>query len=161
MVFIILLALFIGIPALELATFIKVGAQVGVFNTIAFTFLTAIIGVALVRHQGFQALTELRQAADEGRPPVLEIASGALLLLAGILLFIPGFITDALGFLLLVPPLRKALAAWAIARFARQAQARAHVRTGPSGATIIEAEVVELDDDPERIGHEDSPWRKK
>jgi len=161
MVFIILLALFVGIPALELATFIKVGAQVGVFNTIAFTFLTAIIGVGLVRHQGFQALTELRQAADEGRPPVLEIVSGALLLLAGVLLFIPGFITDAIGFVLLIPPLRKALAAWIVARLASQVQAQAHVCTDPSGATIIEAEVVEIEDEPERIGHEDSPWRKK
>ncbi len=154
----ILLLVLVGVPVVEIATFIKAGAQVGVFGVIAFTFLTAFLGVALVRWQGFQALQELRRTMDAGKPPVVEIASGALLLLAGVLLLIPGFVTDAAGFALLVPPLRRALAAWLTAKAAETAQVR--VRTG-EGATIIEAEVVEIDEEAGRIGHgdSDSPWR--
>ena len=155
---IILLALFIGLPVIEIATFIKVGAKVGAFNTIAFIFLTAFLGVILVRWQGFQALAELRRAMDEGRPPMLEIASGALLLLAGVLLLIPGFVTDAAGFLLLVPPLRRLLARRLIAGM--EMRAEVHVRQGPGGA-VIDAEVVEIEDDPKALGHDGSPWNRK
>ncbi len=158
MVLLLLLALFIGIPAVEIATFIRVGAAVGVFNTVAFTFLTAFLGVVLVRWQGFRALEELRQAMDEGRPPVLEIVSGALLLLAGILLLIPGFVTDAAGFLLLVPPLRRLLAGLILSRLAEKAEVR--VRETPAG-TVIEAEVVEIVEEPGQLEHRDSPWKDK
>ncbi len=154
----VLLALFIGLPVIEIATFIKVGAQVGAFNTIAFIFLTAFLGVILVRWQGFQALAELRKAMDEGRPPVAEIASGALLLLAGVLLLIPGFVTDGLGFVLLIPPLRKMLARWLVSSM--NVKSEVHVRRGPGG-TVIEAEVVEIEEDPPAIGHDASPWTKK
>ena len=164
MVFIILLALFFGVPTVEIAVFIKAGAAIGVFNTIAFTFFTAFLGVVLVRWQGLQALEELRRAMEEGRPPVLEIVSGALLVLAGILLLIPGFVTDALGFLLLIPPLRKGLAALFLARMAARAEVRAHAEPG---VTIIEAEIVDeeppapprLDGREERKGP-GSPWRE-
>lgn len=158
MVLLLLLVLFVGIPAVEIATFIRIGAAVGVFNTVAFTFLTAFLGVVLVRWQGFRALEELKQAMDAGRPPVLEIVSGALLLLAGILLLIPGFVTDAAGFLLLVPPLRRLLATLILARLAEKAEVR--VRETPGG-TVIEAEVVEVVEDPERLEHRDSPWKDK
>ena len=154
----ILLAVFIGVPVVEIATFIKVGAQLGALNTIIFIFFTAFLGVVLVRWQGFHAVQELREAMDAGKAPVVEIASGALLLLAGVLLLIPGFVTDAAGFALLIPPLRKALAGWLTAKAAQNAQV--HVRTG-AGGTVIEAEVVEVEEDPERIGHDGSPWRKK
>ncbi len=158
MVLLLLLALFIGIPAVEIATFIRVGAALGVFNTVAFTFLTAFLGIVLVRWQGFRALEELRQAMDEGRPPVLEIVSGALLLLAGILLLIPGFVTDAAGFLLLVPPLRRLLAGLILSRLTEKAEVRVHET--PAG-TVIEAEVVEIVEEPGRLEHGDSPWKDK
>ncbi len=158
MVLLLLLALFIGIPAVEIATFIRVGAALGVFNTVAFTFLTAFLGIVLVRWQGFRALEELRQAMDEGRPPVLEIVSGALLLLAGILLLIPGFVTDAAGFLLLVPPLRRLLAGLILSRLTEKAEVRVHET--PAG-TVIEAEVVEIVEEPGRLEHRDSPWKDK
>ncbi len=158
MVLLLLLALFIGIPAVEIATFIRVGAAVGVFNTVAFTFLTAFLGIVLVRWQGFRALEELRLAMDEGRPPVLEIVSGALLLLAGILLLVPGFVTDAAGFLLLVPPVRRLLASLILSRLVAKADVR--VRETPAG-TVIEAEVVEIVEEPGRIEHRDSPWKDK
>ena len=152
MVFLVLLALFVGIPVVEIATYIKVGGQIGVLGAIGFTFLTAFIGVVLVRWQGLQALSELRRAGEEGRPPVIEMAAGALLALAGILLLIPGFVTDAVGFVLLVPPLRRALAAWLVSR--------ARVAQPAPGVTIIEAEVVDIDEDDACLPRrDDSPWR--
>jgi len=165
MVFLILLAIFIGVPVVEIATFIKVGGEIGIFSTIAFTFFTAFLGVVLVRWQGFQALEEMRQAMDAGKPPVMEIVGGALILLAGVLLLVPGFVTDAIGFILLVPPLRRAIAAAIIGWLERNAVVSA--RTGPGGVTVIEAEVVEIDGEPVPLerdkrdkGGDESPWRK-
>jgi UPF0716 protein FxsA len=174
MFLLVLLFLLVGVPALEIAAFIHVGARIGVFNTIAFTFLTAILGVILVRWQSLQTLDELRAAMDAGRPPALELVSGALLLLAGMLLLIPGFVTDAAGFLLLVPPLRRAAAALLLRRLLAGADVR--FRRAPGG-TVIEAEVVEVWEEeppsgsegkgggsntPPRLGGEgrDTPWRR-
>ncbi|WP_051929234.1 FxsA family protein [Thermopetrobacter sp. TC1] len=166
MIFLILLLLFVGIPAIEIATFIKVGAKIGVFNTVFFTFFTAVLGVILVRWQSFSALQEFQQAAREGRTPALEIISGALLVLAGILLLIPGFVTDAIGFLLLVPPVRKFVAGLILQRLAEKAEV--YVWKSPS-ATVIEAEVVDIEEEPDIIesprrrdhgGRDaDTPWR--
>ncbi len=166
MIFLFLLVLFVGIPAVEIATFIKVGARIGVFNTVFFTFFTAVLGVVLVRWQSFSALQEFQQAAREGRPPALEIVAGALLVLAGILLLIPGFVTDGIGFLLLVPPVRRLAARLILQRLMDRADV--HVWKSPS-ATVIEAEVVEIDEDTDIIespnrrhtgkDDADTPWR--
>ncbi len=144
MFLLILLLLFVGIPAVEIATFIQVGTKIGVFNTVFFTFFTAALGVVLVRWQSLQTLDELRAALNAGRPPAVELISGSLLLLAGLLLLIPGFVTDAIGFLLLVPPLRRLVALFILKRLAAGAEmAEMRVHRSPGG-TIIEAEVVEV-----------------
>ncbi len=144
MLLLMLLLLFVGIPAVEIATFIQVGARIGVFNTIFFTFFTAVLGVILVRWQSLQTLDELRAALAAGRPPAVELVSGSLLLLAGILLLIPGFVTDAVGFLLLVPPLRRLVALLILQRLAAGAVTAEQPVRRPSGGMVIEAEVVEV-----------------
>ncbi|MEA3278324.1 MAG: FxsA family protein [Pseudomonadota bacterium] len=106
---------FVGIPLLELYLLIQVGAEIGALPTIGLTILTAIIGGFLVRLQGFSVLMRVRDAVDRGEVPALEMLDGALLLAAGLVLLLPGFFTDAVGFLLLVPALRRLL----IARFVR------------------------------------------
>jgi len=105
----IFLVIFVFIPLTELYVIIEVGDQIGAFATIWLVVLTAVIGGWLVRKQGMGILFRIRQQMDRGEAPAIEMLEGALLALMGILLLLPGFITDALGFLLLIPPLRRFL----------------------------------------------------
>ena len=99
--------LFIGLPALEIFLMIKIGGKVGALNTVALIFLTAIIGVYFARIQGIQALKSGMVNLYKNRLPVNELLSGASIALAALLLIIPGFFTDFVGFLFLVPFTRK------------------------------------------------------
>jgi UPF0716 protein FxsA len=110
-----LLLILVGIPLLELYLLIQVGSEIGALPTIGLSILTAIIGTYLVRAQGFAVLMRVRNMLDRDETPALEVLDGALLLIAGLMLILPGFLTDALGFLLLIPPLRRLL----IRRFVR------------------------------------------
>ncbi|GAB0148109.1 hypothetical protein McPS_08490 [Marichromatium sp. PS1] len=103
------LVLFIGLPLIEIYLLIEVGSEIGALSTIMLSILTAVIGTWLVRHQGFGVLLRVRELSDRGEVPALEMMDGALLLVAGLFLLLPGFLTDVVGFLLLVPPLRRAL----------------------------------------------------
>lgn len=105
-----LFLLFLIVPLVEIYFLIEVGDVIGAGFTIFMVVLTALIGAALVRYQGFTTLARAQAEMLNSRMPALEVIEGALLLLAGALLFIPGFVTDALGFLLLVPPLRQSMA---------------------------------------------------
>lgn len=102
-----LLVLFIGLPLIEIYFLIQVGGEIGALPTIGLSVLTAVIGTALVRHQGFGVLARVRALTDRGEVPALEMLDGALILVAGLFLLLPGFLTDAAGFLLLVPPIRR------------------------------------------------------
>ena len=101
------LLLIIGIPAIEIYLFIKIGSQIGAFNTIILIFLTAIIGVAYAKHEGFNTLKSGISGLMKNEIPVYEIISGAALAFAAILLILPGFATDVLGILLVFPYSRK------------------------------------------------------
>ncbi len=101
------LLLFVGIPLVELYFLIQVGSQIGAFSTIFLTVFTALLGGWMVRAQGFSTLGKVQQAMSHNEVPALEMMEGAVLLACGILLLLPGFITDAVGFLFLVPPLRR------------------------------------------------------
>jgi len=101
-----LLFIFILVPMIELAVLIKVGSQIGVLWTLALIFLTAIVGVTLLRAQGLATLMRAGQRLQEGSLPAQELAEGFLLALAGALLITPGFVTDAIGFTLLLPGIR-------------------------------------------------------
>lgn len=111
-----LLLLFIAVPAIEIALFIEVGGWIGTWPTVALVLLTALIGAGLVRAQGLAVLARLQREMRSGLVPAAALAEGAMLLVAGLLLLTPGFFTDTVGFLLLLPPLRHRVAAALAAR---------------------------------------------
>ena len=101
------LILILSIPLIEIYLFIKIGSSIGAFNTISLIFLTAIIGVAYARYEGFNTLRSGMTQLVKNEVPIYEIVSGAALTFAAILLIIPGFATDCLGLLLIIPITRK------------------------------------------------------
>ena len=101
--------LFIGLPALEIFLLIKIGGQVGALNTVALIFLTAIIGIYFAKLQGIQTLKSGMVNLYQNKIPVYEMMSGASIAIAALLLIIPGFFTDLVGFFLLIPFTRKIL----------------------------------------------------
>jgi len=102
-----LLALFIIIPISEMWLLIQVGAQIGALYTVLLVFLTAAAGLALLRRQGLDTLMRLNQKVEQGQLPAGEIAEGVALAVGGALLLTPGFITDGIGFICLLPVTRK------------------------------------------------------
>ena len=95
------------VPIIEIYLFIKIGSQIGAFNTISLIFLTAIIGVAYAKHEGFNTLRSGISGLMKNQIPIYEMISGATLAFAAILLILPGFATDTLGILLVFPITRK------------------------------------------------------
>ena len=102
-----LLLAIIGIPAVEIYLFIKIGSQIGAFNTILLIFLTAFFGIFYARYEGFNTLKSGMSQMVRNELPVYEIISGAALAFAALLLIFPGFATDLLGLLIIFPPTRK------------------------------------------------------
>ncbi len=151
----ILLFLFIAVPVIEIALFIQVGGVLGVWPTIALVLLTAIVGASLVRSQGLQTLLTVQQRLAQGQLPAQQILEGVMLAGAGVLLLTPGFFTDILGMLVLLPAPR--------AYFAKQLMSRVvvgnihasgagfeqpnpfHDRANPNGTTY-EGEFERKDD---------------
>ena len=101
-------------PVLELIVLINVGSQLGALSTIGLTLLTAVVGLSLVRSQGLQVLKNARHEIAEGQVAAPVVIEGALLAMAGMMLLFPGFMTDTLGALLLISPLRRAMAQRAV-----------------------------------------------
>ena len=99
--------LIIGIPLIEIYLFIKVGSQIGAFNTICLILITAIIGIIYARYEGLNTLKSGISQLTRNEIPIYEMISGAALAFGGILLILPGFATDFLGFLLIFPITRK------------------------------------------------------
>ncbi len=154
-----LLLLFAAIPIVEIVLFIQVGGAIGILPTIALVVLSAVAGIAVVRRQGLQTLERLRQSMEAGGDPSGPLAHGALIAIGGMLLFIPGFFTDAIGLLLLLPPVRAALIRRGAARttvhvsgFARRGR-----QPQPQPDTI-EADYEVVDDGPQRHGN--SGWTR-
>lgn len=104
-----LIALFLVLPAIELALIIKVGGLIGVWPTLGLMVLSAMVGSWLMRQQGAAALAELQRAFSEFRDPTGPLAHGALIVLAGALMVAPGFVTDISGLVLLIPQVRTML----------------------------------------------------
>ena len=98
---------FIGLPALEIFLLIKIGGKVGALNTVALIFITAVIGIYFAKLQGIQTLKSGMINLYQNKMPVYEMMSGASIAIAALLLIIPGFFTDLIGFLLLIPFTRK------------------------------------------------------
>jgi len=102
-----LLLLIIGIPVIEIYLFIKVGSQIGAFNTLSLIFITAFLGVMYARYEGFNNLRSGMSQIVKKELPIYEIISGAALAFAALLLILPGFATDIIGLLIIFPPTRK------------------------------------------------------
>ncbi|SMY37806.1 phage T7 F exclusion suppressor FxsA [Photobacterium malacitanum] len=105
-----LMLLFIVVPIVEIGLFIQVGGLLGLWPTIAIVLLTAVIGASLVRSQGIATLISVQNKLQQGEMPTQEIVEGMLLAVAGVLLLTPGFMTDALGLVLLLPSSRAKVA---------------------------------------------------
>ena len=101
--------IFIVLPALEIFLFIQIGGEIGAINTIALVFLTAIVGIYYARLQGIQTLKSGITNLYQNKAPIYEIMSGASIAFGALLLIIPGFFTDIIGFSLLIPVSRKIL----------------------------------------------------
>lgn len=142
-----LLLAFIAVPLIEIGLFIKVGGWLTLWPTLAIVLATGVIGTFLVRQQGLKVLGELRNSMSQMRDPLSPLAHGALIVLAGVLLLTPGFFTDAVGFLLLVPPVRQALIGFMasrvqVASFGTGFQHSPQHR--PTSEDVIEAEYSDL-----------------
>ena len=155
-----LLLVFLAVPLIEIALFIKVGGAVGLWWTLAIVVLTAVLGTRLIRAQGQSALNDLRTSFDELRDPTEPLAHGAMILFSGALLLTPGFFTDAVGFALLFPPVRLAIMSYLRSRVkvAEFSVSSSTVHTADPTEIVIEGEFEEIDpnsDAPkqDRTGH--------
>ncbi|MBW8824930.1 MAG: FxsA family protein [Acidobacteria bacterium] len=102
----VLFLVFVVLPIVELAVIIKVGAAIGVLNTIGLLLLMGALGSWLVKHEGLSVLRRVQLAMSEGRVPAAELLDGLLILVGGALMIAPGFLTDILGLSLMLPPVR-------------------------------------------------------
>ena len=137
----ILFLLFLLVPLVEIYFLIKVGNSIGAIPTIALVVFTALLGAMLLRFQGWATLTRSRQVMAQGQLPALEMLEGLLLMFAGALLLTPGFFTDAIGFVFLLPPLRQALIRWFLSKSEFQDQQFGESSRPPrSGHHTIEGE---------------------
>ncbi|MHA7775551.1 FxsA family protein [Roseibium sp. M-1] len=111
-----IIAAILLLPLIEIAVFIWVGGLIGVLPTVLLTLVTAVAGTLMLRQQGLSLLMRMQKELDAGRSPGNEVMQGAMIVLASILLLIPGFVTDAIGLLLFIPPVREALARFIISK---------------------------------------------
>jgi len=160
--FFIVLLLFIGIPIAEIAVFIQVGDIIGLWPTIGTVILTAILGTALLRAQGLATIFKAQENMQRGVFPVQEAFDGICLVAAGALLLTPGFLTDSIGFLLFVPPLRHGLRAYLSRHVTMTTQMHGGFGPGPGphpgqgpgrGPTdqdgVIDGEYEDITDEPD------------
>jgi UPF0716 protein FxsA len=143
-----LFLLLLGIPLIELYFLIQVGAQIGAFPTIFLTVFTALLGGWMVRKQGFSTLLRVQQSMHQGEIPAFEMMEGAVLLICGFLLLLPGFVTDAVGFLLLIPVLRR----WLLTAGLRRAGMLRPAASQQPGSPAHKHRIIEGD-----YRHEDDP----
>lgn len=152
--------LLLALPLVEIAGFVVVGRQIGVFPTLGLIIATGIAGAMLLRFQGFGVMARIRKEIEAGRDPSRDLAHGVMILLAGLLLLIPGFVTDIVGILLFLPPLRDL--AW------RFLKGRVNFSTsfGSAGGFsqyggARRGKTIDLDaDDYSKGSKPDTPWRR-
>jgi len=142
-----LVLLFIVVPIAELYVLIQIGSAIGILPTIALLILDSVLGAALMRSQGRAAWMRFNRALAEGRVPGQEVMDGALVIFGGALLLTPGFLSDILGALLLLPPTRAVIRALLVRRFAGRVVANA-----TSGAQSRFARMFTFEADPRPSG---------
>lgn len=148
------------VPIVEIGLFIQLGGFLGLWTTLGIVVLTALIGSTLLRAQGLSTMEELRRSAETGQNPAEPLANGALILVAGLLLLTPGFFTDSIGFLLMVPPIRILLIRFIAAR--AQMKFYAAAANSQHAPDIIDGEYEIVDDEtPRDDTNGDSGWTKR
>ena len=142
------------LPVAEIAGFIVVGSEIGVLATLLLIFATSLLGLLLLRIQGIGVLARIRRESDAGRIPGREMIHAAMILIAGVLLLVPGFLTDLAGLLLFIPAIREI--GWRLVR-------DRIVLVGESGhAARRQAPVIDLDESEyDSQPRPDSPWRRE
>ena len=136
-----LLLSIILIPIIEIYLFIKIGSQIGAFKTIFLIFFTAVVGVYYAKHEGLNTIKSGLTNIVKNQLPAYELISGAAIAFAAILLIIPGFATDILGFLLIFPPTRKIL----LTRISKNYESKKTEKKN-----FIEGEFEDIEDDHDR-----------
>ena len=136
-----LILAFILIPIIEIYLFIKIGSQIGAFNTISLIFITAIIGIIYARYEGINTLRSGFSQVIKNELPAYEIISGAAIAFAALLLIIPGFATDLMGFLLILPFTRKLIFGKIFKNFKKKKDKKNN---------FIELEFEDIEEDNER-----------
>jgi UPF0716 protein FxsA len=131
-VFLLLAIAFVAIPLIEIYVIVQVGQAIGVWNTLAIMIAVSLVGAWLAKHEGLWVLLRVRQQLDAGRMPTDELIDGFLVLAGGMLLLLPGFVSDAMGIVALFPPTRALLRGVVRRRF-RIVSFRAGGPTGPRG----------------------------
>lgn len=155
--------LFIALPFVEIAAFILVGREIGVLATLGLTIATTVLGAVLLRAQGFGLLQRITAETKAGRVPGRELVHGVMILLAGMLLIMPGFVTDTLGLLLFIPSLRDI--GWRLLRsrltiVTAGVAGKRHHHADPRGRPADER-VIDLEDDEfSRRPDPASPWHR-
>jgi UPF0716 protein FxsA len=145
-----LLLIFVVVPLVELYVIIQVGQAIGALNTIALLLLDSVVGAWLLRTQGRGAWLRFNKALAEGRPPAREVLDGGLIIFGGALLISPGFVTDVLGILLLLPPTRAVVRRLLVRGFARRffvlgSVAANRRRGGPPPDDVVDSHAVDVD----------------
>ncbi len=155
--------------------FIQVGDLIGLWPTLATIVITAVVGTAILRHQGLATIAKAQSSLDHGQLPLDSVLHGLFLLIAGVLLLTPGFLTDAVGFAFLVPPVRMSIARKVLSMIRRSDNIHVHTfdmgnsgakTTGPNGpgsgrpGPIIDGEIVEEGETDHGSSDPESPWRR-
>lgn len=146
-----LLWLFVALPIVEIALFIQVGGLIGVWATLGLVVLAALLGMAVIRSQGAHAWLEAQRSLAQLRDPSRPLAHGMMLMIAGALLIVPGFFTDIMGLLLLIPPVRDLVMRRAGRRMrvgSVRVATRREAHRPPYGDGVIDADFVVEDTPP-------------
>ena len=138
-----LFLIFIGIPAIEVFLMIKIGGKIGALNTVSLIFLTAIIGIYFAKLEGIKTIKSGAVNLYQNKIPIYEIISGASIAVAALLLIIPGFLTDAVGFLLLIPFSRRII----IRSFVK----KRNPRTNKENTNVLDGEIIEDKDKKDEL----------
>jgi|TARA_B100001559_G_scaffold200444_1_gene167620 UPF0716 protein FxsA len=136
-----LLLSIILIPIIEIYLFIKIGGQIGAFNTISLILITAVVGIIYARYEGLNTLKSGFSQIIKNQIPAYEIISGAAITLAAFLLIIPGFGTDVIGFLIIFPPTRKLFLKKISTKFKKKEEEKKR---------FIDGEFEDIEDDNDR-----------
>ena len=160
-VLIILIALIL-VPLAEIATFIEVGGLIGAGPTLLLVVIFALLGIFIIRQQGFQTLRKTQAALERGETPMAQMLDGGLLVMAGLLMIVPGLLTDAAGLLLLIPAIRRRLGRRVVQRAFMRMDTGAHPggpgsRRADGAGPIIEAEAWVVEEDEEAGEEEGKP----